>query len=398
MRQPVRLLAGACALALAAPLAQAQSPAQAQGSSAQSQTQAQPSAQAQTPAPAPTRTESRPGSWAEPAYPDPLRWSSLPLDAAEADTPPAGEWWVSASAAYFNVWQVSWQTPRVHRELGLEGQPLLPSEVDLLVARGQSADMYHIDMEGVRTDLVAAWGLGHGWALHLRAPFVEIGSPSWDAIPERFHSTFGVTQAERDVFPRGQATVVVAGQHGLVERWDEEVRGSGLGDVEVAVSATAGRFAGAEHRFVLAVEAPTGDAGTLFGSGGWDWGARWFATWPLWHGRARIGAGYTWLDRSGSWLGLERDDTWHAFAEATEPVSRSLALRLSVRMDSSPLASFTHSEVGDGALYWLLGLKGELSGGTWWTFDLGQNYPGKAEAPDFSLHLGVGATFGGSPR
>ena len=84
--------------------------------------------------------------WAAPAYPDVLRWSSLPLDSGQADTPGAGEWWVSASAAYFNVWQLSWQTGRIHRNLGLEGQPLQPSEVELLVERDQADTLYHVDL------------------------------------------------------------------------------------------------------------------------------------------------------------------------------------------------------------------------------------------------------------
>ena len=79
-------------------------------------------------------------------------------------------------------------------------------------------------------------------------------------------------------------------------------------------------------------------------------------------------------------------------------MSGVLDLRLLARFDSSPLASFTDSDVGDPALFWLLGVRGSVGHGSWWAFDVGQNYPGTAEAPDFTLNLLFGTSFGGSTR
>jgi hypothetical protein len=327
--------------------------------------------------------------WGSEPFPDVLRLASLPLDMATAAAPARGEWALENTIGYFNVWQLSWHTGTVHKGLGLTGRPLTHGEIALLEQAFPRDQFFHLDTEGYRDDLRATVGIGHGLAVTLDVPFVGIGTPHWDGLAEDFHRTLGITQSRRDYFPRGRSTVVVRGRDGIVESLDG-TQGSGLGDVSLGLSGPVGRWLGAGQRVAVVVEAPTGRTGTLWGSGGWDLGLRWYSTWRVGRGEVRTGLGYTHLDPAGSWLGVRRNDTWHAVLEARGPLARALDWRLQVRTDRSPLESFTSSDIGRPSFYWIAGVLSPLGRDGWVAFDLGQNYPGTAEAPDFSFHLLVG--------
>jgi hypothetical protein len=323
--------------------------------------------------------------WASAPLPDPLRMASLPLDPAQAVIPPRGVWQISLAGAYFNVMHSTWHAAAIHREFGLQRQPFEPWEVATLAFRHAADQFYFVDLEGVQTELRIHAGLGGGFAVALSIPWVEVGAPNWDAIPEDFHERFGLSSVRRRPFPRGQSIVVVRGADGMVERF-EDIVGSGLGDASVAVTGRLGSWLGGEQQWVVAVEAPTGERDTVWGSGGWDAGLRWFGTWGGERRQVRFGLGYTWLDGAGSWLGVHRSNTWHAVAEAHVPLGPLIA-RCLVRLDSSPLSGFTSSETGNPALYWTLGVLGDLAREAWWAFDVGENFPSLAEGPDFSFHV-----------
>jgi hypothetical protein len=128
-------------------------------------------------------------------------------------------------------------------------------------------------------------------------PWLEVGAPHWDAIAEDVHAKVGLGGVARDLFPRGQSTVYVRGRRAAIERLSG-LEGSGLGDVTLSVTGPLGRWLGAEHRWVVAVEAPTGEAGTLRGSGGWDTGVRWFGTWGQGGKQVRVSS----PGSTGAWL------------------------------------------------------------------------------------------------
>jgi hypothetical protein len=327
--------------------------------------------------------------WASLVFPDPLRFSSLPISGTEVTAPAAGQWQLSTMLSYFNVWQRTWHTRTIHKEFGLLGKPLQPWELRTLEQRHPADQFYHIDLEGWRNDLVVSRGFRGGIAATLRVPWVEIGSPHWDAIAEDTHKAFGLGDMARDWFPRGQSTVYVRGRSGAVDRLSG-LEGSGLGDVSLAVSGPFGGWLGAEHRWAVAVEAPTGERDTLRGSGGWDRGVRWFGTWGQGSKQLRVGLGYTWLDSAGSWLGAKRDNTWGALVEGHTPLAGHVVLRGSARFDSSPLATFTASGLGRPSFYWTVGALAPVTGNAWVAFDVGENYGSNAEAPDFSFHLQCG--------
>ena len=110
-------------------------------------------------------------SWPAATFPDPLRFSSLPLNAAEATAPPPGRWQVMSTTGYFNVWQLTWHTGTIHKGWGLLGTPLTSPEVENLAVAFPQDQFFHVDIEGVRSDLLAAYGLPHGLAVVLQVPW-----------------------------------------------------------------------------------------------------------------------------------------------------------------------------------------------------------------------------------
>ncbi len=333
--------------------------------------------------------------WASVPFVDPLRFTSLPLDGTQAAAPRRGEWNVAASVGYFNVWLLTWHTGTIHKALGLLGKPLTDREIQIIERDFPHDQFYHFDLEGTLDQVAISYGLGNGLAVTAMVPWVVVGQPHWDAIADAFHRAFRISDMRRNWFPRGLETVVLRGRHGTIERLGG-LAGSGIGDASVSLTGRVGDWLGAEHRWAVAVKAPTGERDTLRGTGGWDAGVRWFATWGRDIKQLRLGLGYTWLDPGGRWLGVQRSDMWAALIEGRAPIGKGFAVRASARLDASPLASFTSSPVGRESFYWTLGLLAPLGRTTWLAFDAGENYPGDAEVPDFSLHLQVVARVGAS--
>jgi len=318
--------------------------------------------------------------------PDPLRAASLPLDLAPAAPLNAGEWRVEASVAYSNLWQGTWETAAIHRELGRAGAPVASDELREIERRYPGREMYRIDLESWRADLALQRGLAHGLVLTVQLPFLETGAPHWDGVAEWWHEHLSLPNADRDLFPRGETLLYARGRGGTLELRDE-LLGSGIGDLTVSLAAPLGMHAGAEHRAVLSVDAPTGDAGSLLGSGGWDVGARWFAAWR-WRARALVvGAGFSRLDRAGDLLGVERADTWHLVASLEQDLGRGWGATGSFTYESSPLADFTDTALGDAAAYLRFGVRAPVSPDSWLALDFGQDWFGTGVSPDYAFRL-----------
>jgi len=221
----------------------------------------------------------------------------------------------------------------------------------------------------------------------LSVPVVSFGSPNWDAIPEDFHRAVGATTQRREVFARGQTMLYARSPRGGVALL-EELEKSRLGDITLALAGSMGRWLGGEHRWVAAVQAPTGSRGTLWGSGGWDFGARVESSWVLSRGGSRLGTsvGYSRLDPEGSWLGYRRRDTWHAAACVEFPLTAATQVLLGTRWEQSPIAGF--GAVSQNAGSWNAGVRRTFEDRRWVAFVLGEDAWGVM--PDFSLHLAYG--------
>ncbi|GEM_PF-865139 len=332
-----------------------------------------------------------PPLWSPPPL-DPLRAASLPLRGADLIVPERGRFSLEVTSGYFNVQESTWHAPTIHHDLGLDGQPLTAGELAMLERAYPDDEMYLLDLEGWQVDLQASAGLGRGVVLSAHLPWLEVGRPHWDDLARSLHELIGAEQDGFEVFPYGQTVAWAHGEAGRVERlgggW------SGWGDLSLAVSGAAGRWLGARHRWAAVVEAPTGDDATLAGSGGWDLGLRWLASWELRRSALLAAVGFARLDREGGWLGLPRQDTWQLQAAYHLQLGAAWSLRLAARADSSPIDGFDGSDLGDTALLFDLGVRRELGGGSWLAMSFGENLPQVGVTPDYTLQLLIGAALG----
>lgn len=319
---------------------------------------------------------------------DPLRLASAPPSLEELGFAVVPGWSARLELAYFNLWSGTWHTGTIHKEFGLLGTPLQRWELRTLEERHSADAIHRYDLEGWVGSLILARRLASGVALSLTVPWLEVGRPHWDQASKSFHRAVGLDLARRDWFPRGQ-TILYAYYGGrTIEAW-EELNGGRLGDLTLTASGPLGTWLGAEQRWAVALQAPVGRRGTLAGSGGWDGGMRWGAQWQGRRSAVTAGAGYTWLDGGGNFLGARRAHTAWAQVGGAYRAGRRVWVEASARADSSPLRRFSPSAVGREAVRLTLGAAWPTGRQRWVRVELGENLPMLGAAPDFTLGVGV---------
>lgn len=318
-------------------------------------------------------------------------FGSIRLDPVQSITLAPGEWASSITYSYLNQFNLSWHTRKVHAERGLSRVAITAEELRFIEQEFVGDDVYLLDIEGWRTDVSVSRGLGNGTTLTVELPYIDIGGgPNLDAIAEDVHGLFSSRTFGRDAFPRGANVVYFHSNEATYESLD--ARGSGLGDVTVSLSKPlhVGPF---EQVVAISAQLPTGDEKTLRGSGGWDAGLRWFGKW---RGERRswiIGAGASWLDDSGSFVGFERNWTWSLLGEVVQPLRRGGWVRLGTRIDRSPIErAFDDNGLEEVTVFYRLGYGRALGGGSLF-FDLGEQIlPQTGIEADWSIHLGWSTT------
>lgn len=322
------------------------------------------------------------------ANPDLLRLGSLPFDTAEGAEVEPGQWQVTTSLSYANLWNFTWHTVAYHREVGRTGLCLSSAELAGLAARYPNQWYQFLDVEGWWGEVWVQRGLGNGVTATVRVPYIQVGAPHWDSVAERWHRWLGFPDFHRPEFPRGEALVYIKGPGGTVERRD--VARSGLGDVSLALAIPAGQWLGGTHRAVAAVEAPVGKAGTLQGSGGWDGGARLLSRWGDDRFSFVTGLGYTWTSSHGSLLGLRRNHAWHTLAGFDWRIWGPLIASTRLQVERSLLAQVAGDRLSKATLSKRFGVAVPLPWESWLAFDLGQDSRHNGVTSDFSFHLAVG--------
>lgn len=326
------------------------------------------------------------------ASPDPLRLGSLPFDAMTAIVPDPGVWDVTVSVGWFNVWNADGRAASVRREFGLpRNEQITDEELRQLELRYPDDDLVYADFEGILVQTEATVGLTENLGITVMVPWMSIGSPNWDAIPEGWHDLVGITQSNRTWFPRGGSLLYIEGQGTTLTRRDLDE--AGIGDVSVTVTATVGSWMGADHVLEGIVDLPTGEVDTLRGSGGFDLGIRWFGRWRWRKSRLVVGAGLSRLDRNGSFLGIERDDTWQVGAHYDRRLGSRVVGSASVTYQSSPLSGFTASDAGNATLIRTLGVSVRVADTTWLSLRYGMDWAGAGLFPDVSLRAAASVRF-----
>lgn len=322
------------------------------------------------------------------SMPDPLRSASLPFDLAHPAPVADGQWNVTTSWTWFNTWSTVFELVQIHQEFGFDHTTApSPAEFRTLEDRYPSKQFHFIDIEGNLFEISATRGLPGGWSVGVRVPWMTIGRPKWDAFIDQWHSWFGLTDSNRESFPRSGTLLYIRGRDGVIE--ERALTGSGLGDISLSVASPGFRVMGGLHRAVMAVEGPTGDAGAFLGSGGWDLGLRFQSTWTWRRSRLRTGIGLNHLDDHGDLLGIPRTDTWFAGTGYEFRLGRRLTLTAAASFESSPLADFTDGEAGEPTLYRIFGLALDLGPELFAELQYGNNKDGQGIAPDTSFRLVV---------
>ena len=318
-----------------------------------------------------------------------LDLGSIRPDPIESVSLEPGAWSWSVTQSYMNQWSLTWHPHRVHLDRGLERQPISPEEWRYIEEAFPEDDVYMVDLEGWRTDLSFSYGLPRGMTLTAEIPYVDVGGgPNWDSIAEDFHATVDENRTfGRDVFPKGRNSLYLRANGRTTEVPDAST--SGIGDVTLSLSMPIGARA-KEQSLVFAIQPPTGDEDTVLGSGGWDASVSWYRKWRGERRSYLAGAGFSYLDSSGSVMGFERSNTYHLIGEATQTVTQNFDVRLALRADSSTLASeFSDSDLGDPAFYWRLGATWDLPRRNSIFFDIGEELvPQTGTEADWSVHVG----------
>jgi hypothetical protein len=336
----------------------------------------------------PAASDATPRAYAPPV-PSVLHAGSATPWLAETTALQPGQWRLAISSGYINTWRYSMLPGNVHRELGRQGESFGDDLPDEIAARFPDAEADHIDVDAFRSDLMLARGFSGGWTVSLRVPWIRIGAPNGDFIAEAFHEAFGFKEQRRNFFPRGETTVYAQGDAGLLYA-DEALDGSSLGDIAVTVAAPVGTALDGRHRFSVTIEAPTGDEGTLRGSGGWDVAGSWTGVWETGRYAVLAGAGFAALDEGGSFLDIERENTWHAGVEVSRPVGRHWSGYVAVRLDTSPIEGF--AGLSDPLVAAQFGVVRRVFGGWHGTVSSSQNLTGPAA--DFGFHVALSTTWG----
>jgi hypothetical protein len=327
--------------------------------------------------------------WLPTPQTDATEFASAALDPSEGLVLPPRALVVSAQLTYFNQWAGSWHTARILEASGSGRGVLTDADIRRMDDQFSGEEIYRVDVEGWRMDTLLAWGVGNV-TLAARLPWIGIGAPGGDSVAEAFHRIFPVADSyDREVFARGQTMVLLRGAGGRITR-SGELNRSGIGDIVVSAALPVLRSASSAHAATISLSAPTGQRGTLHGSGGWDGGLRWFSTWSGGKRHYVAAAGWTYLDRNGDLLGVPRADLWNLYAGVEQPLGRSWSTSLRARVDSSPLAEASREDLGKPAIYYRVGVHYLTRGAERISFEFADEVaPQWGIDADWSIHVAV---------
>ncbi len=135
-----------------------------------------------------------------------------------------------------------------------------------------SREQLTLDGESWRWTLAARYGVNRRIDLGIEIPYILYGGGVFDGFIEGWHSTFGMPQGGRDSAPRNRLAYSYVKDG--VQKLDMRHAGSGIGDMLLTAGLNLYETSdpSAHDRLALrgSVKLPTGDSGTLRGSGSTD--------------------------------------------------------------------------------------------------------------------------------
>ena len=129
-----------------------------------------------------------------------------------------------------------------------------------------------LDGELYRWTLAARYGLGGRFEAGVEIPYILYGGGFLDGLISDWHSTFGMHHGERDAAPKNRLSYRYSKDG--VQKLSMEHAGSGIGDIAFSggLKLYDVHDSGAHDSLALrlSIKAPTGDSGSLRGSGSTD--------------------------------------------------------------------------------------------------------------------------------
>jgi len=142
-----------------------------------------------------------------------------------------------------------------------------------------AAESLVLDGESTRLMVSGRYGIGHSLELGIDVPFLVAGGGFLDNFIENYHSTFGFPNGGRELAPKNR--LLYRYQKNGVTLLNMEQSGQGLGDVSMSAAWQIYRSADSRRNLTLrgSLKLPTGDAGTLRGSGSTNLSAWMIGNW-----------------------------------------------------------------------------------------------------------------------
>lgn len=315
----------------------------------------------------------------------------LAFEPESADVLDRGRWQVDVVESATNTWVHS---GAVEDELQArtERQPLTLDELRTIGANNRGRGIYYADGEISRTSLAVRRGLGKGLQLTLTLPVLDFHGGLGDGLIEQFHAATGFDQAGRLGVPRDRYTVYIK-EPGGKEVFRDRSPGIGLGDVVLGLKSrlptpsAAWRLSGE-----ALVKLPTGDEGSLYGSGAMDVGLQVLVT--RYFDRSCIHASFGVLQLGAAEVyGLRRQRLVSGMVAYERAVARTASLIGQVTVLQSPFRQLDIQGLDEVAYLVDLGFKKGLSPRTVAFVAASENFLTFGSSADFGLHLGVTRTF-----
>ncbi|MRR16664.1 MAG: DUF3187 family protein [Deltaproteobacteria bacterium] len=142
-----------------------------------------------------------------------------------------------------------------------------------------AAESLVLDGESTRLSFSGRYGIGRSLELGITIPFVVAGGGFLDNFIETYHATFGFPNGGRELAPRNR--LLYRYQKNGVTLFNMESSGQGPGDVSVNAGWQIYQSAASGRNLTLraSLKLPTGDAGSLRGSGSTDLAAWMIGDW-----------------------------------------------------------------------------------------------------------------------
>ncbi len=302
--------------------------------------------------------------------------------------PEPGELRLRIEGIYSNTFSHTYHADAIKLELGTRGTPFSLAEAEIEHNRHSYETIFFVDSEVLRTSLTAELGLSRELSVAVEIPYLTFSAVSADGAIMAFHRAFGLSQNERDDFPRGGFEVALQPAYGALA-FDDRRPSAGVGDLSATLKLRHPLRAGVLLSADVSVKAPTGSPDDFRGSGSVDAGAM--------VGLSKMFGPQGWFLQAGGvvpgrWkgpLGLDASPFGRLLAGTTRLLGARTVVSLAVTLEGSPVSGYHLHAVSQPAVEVVVGARRAL--GRWGSADLtiNEHIPRFGDGTDVGIRLGL---------